>query len=389
MRSRQVVVIVGGILVLLVGAAILPMKAGAFGWRDFLNSWSASHLLVTGGDPYSFDALNRLNAQVAPERGITEPAWNPPWLVVTLAPLGLLPYEYAVRVWLLINILTLACVPLFIWRWLAGRDARRPPAWLVLVGLAFAGSLVQIAIGQITIVILLGILFCLAGLRSGHDGWAGAALVLSLSKPHLIYLTLPLILIWAALHRRWRVWLGLIAATVLGLIIATLLSPVWLGSYLNALGSNDFFVKLNATLGGFAKAVWGTDALRYLAVLTLFLLPWLVRLSNRRGLLTGVNVALLISLPLAPYGWSFDQIMLLPAITQIVFWITRTAEARRRASYALCLIAIYALMLFMKLFGLGDFYFVCVPLALGGLYAALYRADLRGNPRAQPLTAYA
>ncbi len=383
-RSRQVTAVLGVGLLLLLVAAILPLKAGAFGWRDFLNSWSASHLLVTGGDPYSFDALNHLNAQVAPERGITEPAWNPPWLVVALAPVGLLPYELAARVWLLINIVTLACVPLFIWRWLAYPGAQRPPAWLVMVGLAFAGSLVQIAIGQITIVILLGVLLCLAGLRSGHDGWAGAALVLSLGKPHLIYLALPLILIWAAVHRRWRVWLGLIAATVLGLIIATLLSPIWPGSYLHALGSNDFFVKLNATLGGFAKAIWGTDALRYLAVFTLFLLPWLVRLSDQRGLLTGVNVALLISLPLAPYGWSFDQIMLLPAITQIVFWITRTTDERQRTAYAGCLIAIYVLMLVMKLLGWGDYYFVWVPLTLGALYAVLYRAQ-----RAQPEVAYA
>ena len=106
------------------------------------------------------------------------------------------------------------------------------------------------------------------------------------------------------------------------------------------------------------------------------MLPWLLRLSNRRGLLTGVNVALLISVPLAPYGWSFDQIMLLPAITQIVFWISRTVDARQRHVFTGCLIAIYGLMLAMKLLGLGDFVFVWVPLALGGLYAVLYRAQV-------------
>jgi hypothetical protein len=35
------------------------------------------------------------------------------------------------------------------------------------------------------------------------------------------------------------------------------------------------------------------------------------------------------------------------------------------------LIAIYSLMLAMKLAGLGDFVFVWVPLALGGLYFAV------------------
>jgi hypothetical protein len=218
-------------------------------------------------------------------------------------------------------------------------------------------------------------------LRSGRDGWAGAALVLSLSKPQLMYLTLPVILIWAATQRRWRVWLGLGAAAALGLAIATILSPGWFASYAPALGSANFWVRVSATIGGVGKALLGSDALRYLGVFTLLLIPWLVQLFNRRGPLTGVNVALLISLPLAPYGWSFDQIMLLPAITQIVFWITRTTDTRQRAVCAVCLIAIYGLMLTMKLLSLGDHYFAWVPLALGGLYAVLYRANLRAQPQ--------
>ena len=375
-RMRRMAVIVGAALLLLLVAAVMPLRAGLIGWRDFLPYWSASHLMATGGDPYNLEALNQLNAQVAPERGLVEPAWNPPWLVVTLVPLGMLPYEYASRVWLLINLALLAGIPFVIWGWLAAPSVRRPPPWLVVVGLAFGATLVQIAIGQITVVILLGVVFCLAGLRSGHDGWAGAALVLSLSKPHLIYLVLPLILIWAALQRRWWVWLGLAFAAGLGLAVATLLAPNWLSGYLYALGGNDFFMKLSATIGGFAKAAWGIDTLRYLGFMTLFLLPWLLRLSNRRGLLTSVNAALLISVPLAPYGWSFDQIMLLPAITQIVFWISRTVDARQRYVFTGCLIAIYGLMLAMKLLGLGDFVFVGVPLALGGLYAVLHRVQV-------------
>jgi hypothetical protein len=379
-KASRAVIILGAAGLLLLVATVLPLKAGAFGWRDFLSYWSAAHLMVTGDNPYDLAAVDRLVQEVSPERGGTEPAWNPPWLVVALTPLGLLPYEFATRVWLLLNLMLLSCLPLIIWRWLAG-PRPRPPAWLMGLGLLFTASLVQIAIGQVTVIILLGVILCLAGLRSGHDGWAGAALVLSLSKPQLMYLTLPVILIWAATQRRWRVWLGLGAAAALGLVIATILSPDWLGSYAPALGSNNFWVKYSATIGGVGKAILGSDEFRYLGLLTLLLIPWLVHLINRRGPLTGVNVALLISLPLAPYGWSFDQIMLLPAITQIVFWITLTTDTRWRAVYAACLIAIYGLMLTMKLLSLGDHYFAWVPLALGGLYAVLYRA--------QPQTAYA
>lgn len=371
-KSRPIILVLIMILVLLAAAAVLPLKTGAFGWRDFLSYWAASHLMVTGGNPYDLSAVDHVVQEVSPERGGTEPAWNPPWLVVALVPLGILPYEFAARVWLLINLLLLSCLPLLIWQWLAGSSGPRPPIWLPVIGLAFAASLIQIAIGQITVVILLGFVLCLAGLRSGHDGWAGAALVLSFSKPHLAYLALPMILIWAAMHRRWQVWLGLAAAALAGLIVATVLSPAWASSYRPALGSNDFWIKLTATVGGVGRAMWGTDVFRYLGVLTWLLIPWLVRLADQQGLLTSVNVALLISLPLAPYGWSFDQIMLLPAITQIVFWLMQTTDRDRQRIGAFSLAAIYAIMFGMKLMGLGDFFFAGVPLALGVLYAALY-----------------
>ena len=103
----------------------------------------------------------------------------------------------------------------------------------------------------------------------------------------------------------------------------------------------------------------------------LLLIPWLARLIERRGLLTGLNVALLISVPLAPYGWSFDQVVLIPAIVQAIFW-WRLFDKRRQRRYWLILIGIYLVALFIKLSGLGDFWFVWIVLAIGGLYAAVY-----------------
>ena len=88
-------------------------------------------------------------------------------------------------------------------------------------------------------------------------------------------------------------------------------------------------------------------------------------------MLTGVNVALLISLPLALYGWSFDQIVLLPAIVQVAFWFNEP-EFDRRKLYIISLIVIYIVLLGMKLWGVGDFWYMWVPLALGVLYAAGY-----------------
>ena len=357
---------------LLGGIALAPVQLGGLGRHDFFPYWASAHLLIGGTNPYDYDAIVALMAEVVPDRETIEQAWNPPWLAVVLIPLAVLPYDAAVRIWLMFNLLAVNGVIWLIWRW-ASSSRRRPPIWLPLLGLGFYAALVMISIGQIVVIILLGLVACLAALRAGRDGWAGAALVLTLGKPQLVYLAVPLILIWAAQQRRWRVWLGLIGAWLMTLIVATVLSPNWLSGYLTATTGHDFFTKLSATISGVVKAYTGSDALRFSGVLTLLLIPWLLRLIGRRDLLTGVNTALLISLPLAPYGWSFDQIVLLPAIVQLTVWLISLERSQRRR-YGLTLTAIYVAAFGLKLAGWGDFLFVWVPIALGGLYARVYRA---------------
>jgi len=376
-NTLKMVILVLLVAVLLGLIAVMPLQSGDLGRRDLLAYWSAAYVLVHGGDPYDRVTQDRVSRAVEPERdrfGLEwNPPWNPPWLLLALAPLALLPFDAAVRVWLLLHMLLIGALALLTWHCLT----RQPPVpvWLVVLALGFGGSLTALAVGQIVILVLLGLVLCAAWLQSGQDGWAGAALLLTLSKPQLVYLVVPTLLVWAAVHRRWRVWIGLSAALTASLVGVTLLSPGWLNGYAHLTGGYDFFRHSAATVGGLAAVYLGTDVLRFLGIPALLLLPALVRLIDRRDLFTGINAALLISLPLAPYGWSFDQIMLLPAIVQIGFWLGQTDYRRR--FYTIILIAIYIVLFVMKLLGIGDFLFVWVSVALGGLYAAVYAVRYR------------
>ncbi|MBI5564942.1 MAG: DUF2029 domain-containing protein [Chloroflexi bacterium] len=370
-KSVKMVVLILAASLLLAGLALIPAKVGEFGRPDFYPYWASAHLLVNRTNPYDYDAIVALMTRVVPERQGVEQAWNPPWLLVVLMPLAMLPYDVAARMWVGFNLLAISGVSWVAWRWII--EDRQPPVWLPLIGLGFYASLVMIAIGQITIVSLLGLMVCLAALRAKHDGWAGAALVLTLGKPQLVYLALPVILLCAARRRRWRVWVGLIGAWLIALIVATVFAPDWLTGYLTATGGHDFFTKLSATASGVLKAYTGSDALRFVGALTFLLIPWLLRLAEKRDRLTSLNVALLVSVPLAPYGWSFDQIVLLPAIVQLAAWALELDRVRRRLCVG-ALIAIYVAAFAMKVGGWGDFIFVWVPIALGGLYALVYRA---------------
>lgn len=377
--------LVGGVLLAI---AWLPLPIGQLGQSDFFPYWAAANLLVHGRDPYSTPALDEVFRTVRPvEYAVTDPrlrppwALGPPWTLLMVAPLGWLPFEVASRLWLLINVV-LMCGSVLAVR---PRAVRGWPLVPLVIGWLFVPSLIVLALGQIVVLVLVGSVACARALQGRRDGRAGAALLLALSKPQLMYLAAPAILIWAAWRGRWRVWAGLLGALILALGIFTIVRPGWWTGYLNYAGSYDFFRHAAATIGGVARAYLNTDVLRWLGVLALPLLPWLTRLIDRGGVWTGVNVALLIALPIAPYGWSYDQIVLIPAIIQAAVWLPGIASRRTRLALWLLLAAIYGMLFVMRVRGAGEFLYVWVPLALGGWYALVYHRTHRvpgGHPSA-------
>src|SRR5512143_1971394 len=109
--SKPMTLIAIGVIFFVI-VAISPLPIGSLGARDLLPYWSAAHVLTLGGDPYDQVALQQLEHVFAPERDQIDPAWNPPWLLVVLVPLGVLPFAAAVRVWLVLNLLILGALPL-------------------------------------------------------------------------------------------------------------------------------------------------------------------------------------------------------------------------------------------------------------------------------------
>lgn len=359
----------------LIAIAWLPLPFGRLGQADFFPYWTASYVLVNGGDPYSTAALDEAFRAVRPvEYAATEPvfrppwALGPPWTLLLVAPLGWLPFEVAARLWLLVSILLIGGSALMLWP----QVFKGKPLTPLIVALSFVPTLIVITLGQIAVLVLVGLVICVGALQTRRDDWAGVGLLLMLSKPQLMYLAAPSILIWAAWRGRWGVWRGAAVALILSLGVLSVLLPDGLTSYLRFAQSYDFFRHAAATIGGVVRAYWHTDALRWLGVLAVPLLPWLVRLIDRAGIWTGVNAALLIALPLALYGWNYDHIVLIPAILQAVIWAGRATDRQRRWLLAL-LAAIYGLLFVMRLRGIGEFLYVWVPIAVGIWYARAYQ----------------
>jgi hypothetical protein len=343
------------------------------GTKDFRVYWSAARLLVVGDNPYDPLALQALQETTfsGQDNAVTLASWNPPWLLLLLLPFGFLPFVVAARLMFLVNLGLVTFIVLRSWHWAVNHTANAAGVVVALASAVFfPGTLMMLAIGQISAVVLLCLLLGFWLLSQRRDVLAGILLFFSTVKPHLVYFALLAVGIWIIRERRWRVVLGGSMSLVFTLLVLALLRPSWLSDYLGLVSGHVFTQYTTSTLGGVIHAWFGVTVGRYAGLLLLPLIPWLLRLADERGWLIAMNVAMLLSIPLAPYGFGFDLIVLVPAVIQVLAWLwTRRLEPVRMWVIVAGLLIFYGLSFWLlSLSGLPYYYFAWIPLWLGCLY---------------------
>ncbi len=188
---------------------IMPVIISGGGGGDFLAYWSASHLFVTGGNPYSQAEMSSVENQIYPERfsatGELINTWNPPWLILVLAPMGLLPFSVANLLWVFCNVILIGTALLLTWKLCVGDQKSRGILIAYLAGFLYIETISYLAIGQITGILLLGIVLTIWFIKHEMYFWAGIAALATTIKPHISYFFLLLLLIWVLQNRRWKV----------------------------------------------------------------------------------------------------------------------------------------------------------------------------------------
>lgn len=373
-----------GIMVLSLALACLALVAelahvwreyeyGSFGTDDFLEYWSAGQLLRQGGNPYDFDALLDIERSVGWLGEVPLIMWNPPWTLPLVLPLAFLPFNMAALLWFCVNLAILFACSAAVWRLFApGRFAN----WIGLAWMAtfvFMPALFTLRMGQISSLVLLGVVGFIIFIAEDRDIPAGASLALTMVKPHLVYLLLVTLCWWIATKRRWGVLLGL-ATALIGLTAVMLcLSPRCVEYYLVAMRDPPLYWR-TPTLGGVLRVIagWEHKWLQFLpsALLALTALVYLAVRAAEFDWRRAIGPILLISVPTAAYGWSFDQIILLIPYIQTIAEVLQHGR-ERRASGALILAALLlanGLMYWQNQRGLDDLHQFWAPLALGAIY---------------------
>ena len=330
--------------------------------NDFIEYWAATQLLLHDGNPYSPGEL--LATQQALGWSQPEPLmmWNPPWTLSFILPLGLADYQTAQFAWFLGHVLIIFVGSRLLWNIYGGEPQKsRYAAFSVS---SFAPTYFALLLGQIGPLILLGLIGFLVSVKRRAWRLAGASLTLVSVKPHLLHLVWLALILWSVRKRDWKLCIGFLLT---GVVVASL--PVFLDrqvyfQYLELLKAGRVVRPLD----------WATPSLGT-ALAELFAISgaWIRWLPSFGGAiwcfwywsrhaetwdwLSELPLLLVVSVASASFVWTFDHIVMLPAVIQGAAWTSRSHVRARRAILIGIHAALGVILLVSKVFVLDDFWY--------------------------------
>ncbi len=368
------------LIILLTTVIVFPFKLPPeSGDIDFRPYWSSTYLLRQGDDfsnPEKMDAI---------ERNLT--GWDLPFTMIAwFAPTGnliLWPYTYlsfsrASFYWLITNIIALFMSAVLIW------PASNKKIWIPLVTVfGFSQTLISLKYGQINTIVLLGLVLFLTLFKNKHAFLAGASLILTTVKPHLVILTLPLLLLALLRRKQWLVIAGFISALTVSALLLFVLNPEWPLRFWHLISFGMSSIRLTPTLNGLlvlsGQYFWGKWL--WIGFLIGSILLWWVygkdwKINNL------ISISLILGLIISPIGWSYDQIVLLFPILLILTWIAEGYFSKVGMNLIIfSMLLINGFSFYQRAFSGDDVWFFWLPMVTGILYGYAW---LRGFNKHTP-----
>lgn len=208
-------------LLVLPGMALVAFTAGGV---DFRSYYAAAQLALEGGNPYDYQQLAPVLVEITGFAG-NAPFFYPPWFLIFITPLTMLPFQAARLVWLVLNA-GLFFASLEIVRSLLGWRVSGWRKWgAYLLALLMFGAYC-LRSEQLGIVLLFSLALCLWALQRQKYALAGLSLVLLLTKPQSTGLAAAVLFLWMLKNQRRS--LAAAAGWTAALTLAgTILIPGW------------------------------------------------------------------------------------------------------------------------------------------------------------------
>ena len=337
---------------------------------DFTHFWVSEKLLLQGENPYDLIKIEQLKSEIGSTTpySSTQPiTLNPPWLISLILPFGLFDYPTSRLLWLITSVVLILIASVLLWRTYNSHSKQR---WLaILVAFIFAPSISVLEKGQVTTLLLIGIVgFLYFTITTPNDWLVGIFLAIASVKPQVILLFWIVLLFWVIQRRRWIILISAFITILTLMVIAILFNPAIFQQYLGMLQAYPLSDWANPTIGSYLRFFWlGVDKywLQILpAVLGVFWFIWYWSQHHATwDWKQELPLILFVSLLTSPYYWTYDLLLLLPGIVIVTSWMA--ADWKRWSTLLLSGlflgISILDLLLHMRL---DEFWFLWMAPAL-------------------------
>lgn len=332
------------------------------GEPDFLGYWSAAYLLREGKNSYDPELMKTLEDQVLEiDYDFVIMAWNPPTLFVFFLPLTGLSFQTAKAVWLVINVFILMGTAVLISRIYLPQGKIKTLLFFLLFAISFPQVIVAMSSGQVTFWLGLSIAASMALIKREQWFWAGAVLIFTSFKPHIVLLAWIYLMLYIAQRRKYEAWAGFVAACLVCSAVLFIYRPLWISDLIGQF-SNPPTAWTTPTIGGALRYFGITDAARYLIFLFLPL-PFILA-KNRSKFSLEFSVALLtvITIPTTLFGWSYDQSILFIPIAQVFAWLSQLDNKKIVFVFGIVITASQVLNYIHRAINSHEIYYLWIPI---------------------------
>jgi hypothetical protein len=304
---------VGGVAVVAVFAPQLLRTSHTMRVEDFGCYWTATKVNLAGENAFVQENLLHLQLEIEPHRDVPIAAWSPPWTFAAFTPLAPLDFAAARWIWRFLQIGTILGAVTVFWRIYGGAPDRL--IWVWFAALVWYPTLQMLGLGQHSNLVLLGLTGWVWGLATGRPFAAGAFLALTLVKPQNLYLVGFLAVIWVLDRRAWRAAAGGIVGTLVLSAVAAIPNPAVFSEYVAAITSRPPTTALPPTVGMLLRLVFGERHFWLLFAPQLAGVAWgawyYARHRRDWDWAERAPLVVLVSCVTSPYGWMYDQVLLL------------------------------------------------------------------------------
>lgn len=297
---------------------------------DFIQYWVSRRLFVQGINAYDPQIMLEWQQKAGLPDAQPRMLWCPPWVLLFMYPVLVIPsLVTAQKVWLYASTgLFLGCLSLTFYALQKFSNTNFHRFLVLGYGIASPQLWDLFKLGQCTVLLLVFYLLGLMCVMRRKEFLGGVLLAGLTIKPHLFYLIWTFLLWHAVIQKNWKIIGGIVCGLLLLAGTTYIVFPHALVDWLQTFQfqEKDGLVVARgswvcATIPSILRKFFDLDT-PILSVLipSLVMLSFCWLLIQRRIHLTPIQ-AMIVLLPLSlatgPYGWYYDQIVLLPIVMGI------------------------------------------------------------------------